>query len=140
MDEFTIRKHDGQVSGGNAIRSHINILPDGEYVVQVRKATRSLSQNNLYWKWVEILAESFGYSKAEMHEALLGEFSYPMTYKNISGKPSRRVLRTSEMTTKDMKNYMDDIKIFADEHGIILPLPDDKYLINNKAILEYGKK
>lgn len=140
MDEFNFRIRNGELSNTTLIRNHIQNMPDGEYVLQIRKASRSLSQNNLYWKWVGILAQSLGYGKNEMHEALLEAFSYPMTYKNLDGRPSRRKLRTSEMTVDDMKAYMNDIEVFAHENGVMLPLPEERYLINNIAVLEYGKK
>ena len=88
-------------------------------VVTPYKSTRSLDQNEYYWKLVTELADYFGLkSKDEMHEVLL--------YKLLSEKKQIKNLKvmtigsTSKLNVKQFNEYLDKVKDFARGYGFKL--------------------
>lgn len=96
--------------------------------IDIRKAEkiRSLPQNKLYWKIVTIAADYCGLTKMEMHETFKSEYLVEIRVADNRGrKIFLRVPRsTTELTTKEFKDYLDDIYRWAAEFNIILPDPD----------------
>jgi len=82
---------------------------------------RSIQQNRYYWGCiVDILAEEFGYTKEECHEALKWQF----LRKHEEGKPDT-VKSTTELSTIEFNEYNDQIKVWAStEYGIVIPDPN----------------
>ena len=83
--------------------------------------TRSLEQNKYYWGViVMILGNELGYCKDMMHEALTRKFL------SHEEKGLTFVKSTSELSTKEMNDYIEQIKQWAiDFCGIVLPEPDE---------------
>ena len=96
-----------------------------QITVEPYRARRSINQNNLYWKWVGIIATDTGNSTDFIHETLKQEFLPPRTGE-LNGqlrtyRPSTTTLKIDEMTT-----YMSQVQAWAATTlGIILPVPDD---------------
>jgi len=118
---FKVRIEGGKVIGGGAMKSYLPTLKDGDYAFEIKRWTRTVEQNNLYWKWLEIIGNDLGYFKNEMHEVFLDMFAPTMTFADLNGKPKQRKVRSSEMTVKQMNEYMNQVEVFAAEHGIALP-------------------
>lgn len=83
------------------------------------KSTRSLDQNEYYWKLVTELANYFGLkSKNEMHEVLL--------YKLLSEKKQIKNLKvitigsTTKLNVKEFNEYLEKVKEFARGYGFKL--------------------
>ena len=86
---------------------------------------RSLSQNNLYWKWVEIVAEETGNDKEDVHDVFKKKFLTGEVREVFDG---HQVMRrsTADLNKSAMTEYMDRVSAFcATDLGIILPLPED---------------
>ena len=85
---------------------------------------RSLSQNNLYWQWVGILARETGNDPDSVHEALKARFLIP---KEITFMGEKTLYRSSsKLDTREMSEYMDRVYALATaEMGILLPVPDE---------------
>ena len=118
---FKVRIEGGKVIGGGAMKSYLPTLKDGDYAFEIKRWTRTVEQNNLYWKWLEIIGNDLGYFKNEMHEVFLDMFAPTMTFADLNGKPKQRKVRSSEMTVKQMNEYMNQVEVFASEQGIALP-------------------
>lgn len=97
----------------------------GEVVLTIKrnrkKRERSLAQNRYYWGVpVAILAENFGYSDEEMHEALKWQF-----LKKHEGRiPTVR--STTDLSTVEMENLLSKIRQWASsEFGVYIPTPNE---------------
>lgn len=123
--------HNGTVvRGGASIRHMIEHLSNGDYAISVSewKDSRSLNQNALYWKWLQIIGDDLGYHKDELHEEFIEAFSDIYTIKGLDGKPKQKRVRTSKMNVQQMSTYMDRIQQFAAEQNITLPQPEPEFV------------
>lgn len=68
-------------------------------------------QQELYFHWRDIIAKYLGYTPAEMHEHFKKEY--------LGGRS------TKILTTEAWIQFLDVIKVFANEHNIYLPLKTD---------------
>lgn len=102
-------------------------MPDGEYVFSIKelKNYRSEKQNRYYWGVViRILADNFGYTPMEIHEALKStllpkEFEFA-TMKITSSRS------TTSLNTSEFEDYLEKVRIWANqEFGVIIPLPNE---------------
>lgn len=95
-----------------------------QVTVQPVKKRRTLSQNNLYWSWVEKIAQETGNDRDDVHEALKGKFAPARSI--ALGDETATVLSTARLETDAMSAYMDKVYHFAaSELGILLPLPEE---------------
>lgn len=110
--------------------NHISNLPlDKGLAVEIYEAKkkRSLNQNALWHKWVEIIADFCGYSPEGMRTAIkreilgVNEFINPLT-----GEVSYMDYSTAKLTKKQFTNLMTETQVIAGGYGIILPTPDDR--------------
>lgn len=83
---------------------------------------RSDKENRYYWGGIiEPLADYFGYSKEEMHDALKSMFLKI----EIPGKPPK-ILSTAKLNTLEAETYYEQIRIWAlSDYGIRLKLPNE---------------
>ena len=127
MHRIKVKIKDGRiVTGRHEAQDLIASKPDGDYALSVVKWDRTLEQNALYWKWLEIIGNDLGYRKEELHEVMLDEFAPIKTVRNLEGKPVQKRVRSSEMNVTQMREYMEAIDQFAAEHNIILPRPEEQ--------------
>ena len=109
---------------------HLNVYKT-KYIVIVKayRKKRTLKQNSLLWKLYTVVGNELGYTKDEMHDTFREKF-LPVETKSILGVDKKILTSTSaeEFTTKDMKDYIDQIYYFCvTDLGINLPHPDDGY-------------
>lgn len=92
-----------------------------ELILRKRTKKRTNPQNRYYWGIVvPMLAENFGYTKDEMHEALKWLF----LRKPDADPPT--VGSTAKLQTKEFAAYIEQIQTWAaTEHGIVIPDPDE---------------
>lgn len=121
---------DGRRIGAKRLYHILSNLDEGEWEVTVEKwkDSRSLRQNNLYWKWLTIIGNELGYYKDEIHELFIEEFADIYTIRDLDGKPKQKRYRTSKMNVQQMSRYMNRIEQFAAEYSIQLPHPEDDLL------------
>lgn len=92
-----------------------------EVTVKKPEKKRSLNENSYYWKIVvPILADYFGYSESEMHEAIKYRFLI-----DNSGKIPK-IGSTAKLTTVEFEKLMTDIRQWAaQEWQVYIPLPNE---------------
>lgn len=91
------------------------------------KKRRTLSQNALYWKWinetVELVADHTGMDNDEIHEFFKKKF-LPAKVVEIDGE-TIDFRSTRKLNTAEMSEYMEKIYAFvSDRLGMRLPLPE----------------
>jgi hypothetical protein len=87
---------------------------------------RSLSQNALFWKWMEEAGQHCGYDKDDMAEVV----------KEICDCPKKRIVldgvayerrSTSDLTKQEMQDFMDRIyRRLVGDMGVYLTLPEEQ--------------
>ena len=100
-----------------------------EVVIKKWRKQRTLSQNALYWKWLEIIGGEVGEDKDELHDIFREKF-LPWEIVEVCGVKKKRLTRTSDpdFVTNHMAAYMTHIERFANtELGILLPHPEDDH-------------
>ena len=107
----------------------VDIDFDGsEYVLTIKKhrKNRSLDQNALYWKWLHEISRHNGDSPQYLHEWYRAQFLAEEVISG-SGGTIQRIPSTTDLNTKVMAEYMDNVRRHASEFfGIYLPCPDDQ--------------
>ena len=83
------------------------------------KSTRSLDQNEYYWRLVTELADYFGLkSKNEMHEVLL--YKLLSEEKQIKNLKVMTIGSTTKLNVKQFNEYLEKVKDFARGYGFKL--------------------
>jgi hypothetical protein len=123
--------------------------PAVEVVIRVHKAKRTIQQNNLYWKWIDVIAGEFGDTNLSTHLELKRQHLIPIlrrqpdfeemvialheveqaglkTQSALFKKRLLQELSTTKLTTKQMSEYMDEIQKWAGTMGIGLPPGDEE--------------
>jgi len=99
------------------LKKALNQLPDYiEVVLRDEKHPRSNQQNKYYWGVVvETLAKELGYSREEMHEILKAQFlkSYTTIHRGVTEKEVEIIRSTTDLTTKEMEEYCEHIRVWA---------------------------
>ena len=109
------------------IIEHLSIEFPMKVTIEKHVKKRSLSQNALYHKWIDILGDHFGYERDEMAEELKRMFvpaQGRVTKKALDGG-IREFCTTTKLNTAEMKEYMNAIDRFAAQNNVILPHPED---------------
>ncbi len=94
------------------------------------KSSRSLEQNKLLWKWLDIIrmhiADSGGelFTAEELHEFFKAKF-LPSRVVEINGEAIRCRATTTKLNTKEMSVYLESIdRHAASALHLILPMDD----------------
>lgn len=124
IPKFFARKIDGklQFEKPELYRAYISgIKADTRIEITIKpyKRKRSDQQNRFYWGVVvPILANHFGYTKDEMHDALRWEFL------RREGEGPTTARSTTSLTTVEFIAYIDSIVIWAaTNYQIVIPDP-----------------
>lgn len=92
-------------------------------LIEPKERKRSLNQNDYYWGVViAILSDFTGYSADEMHEALKSKFLG--FYDKKTGL--RIVSSSAKLSTADFEKYLTQIRTWASENGVFIPLPNEQ--------------
>ena len=89
------------------------------------KPKRSVSQNRLYWRYIDILAKEVGYSKDEMSLLLRNKFLQKAELVTKEGEVISQIPSTTELNVLEFVDYLWEIDMFAAEFGITLPRTGD---------------
>lgn len=110
-----------------------NMDCEKKWSVEIKRKTsgRSLSQNALYWRWMNeiaaLVSEHTGYEKDEVHELFKAKFLTPKIVR--VGIDEIKTYSTKGLTTKEMVDYMDRVDRYCIQAlGISLPLPVEMQL------------
>jgi hypothetical protein len=72
---------------------------------------RTNKQNKLWWKYMQILGTSLGYSKEEMHDICKTKFLRREKYED--GKRLEYLKSTAELTKKEFKELIENVIVWA---------------------------
>ena len=87
--------------------------------VKPYKSTRTLNQNDYYWRLVAELADYFGLkSKDEMHEVLI--YKLLSEEKQIKNLKVMTINSTTKLNVKQMNDYIKKVQDFARGYGFKL--------------------
>ena len=92
-----------------------------EVKVKRKSKNRSDAQNNLYWAYLNIIAEDTGNDFEQLHDTFKAKFLI-----DHSGK-FPVVKSTTILNTIEFGEYITKIAVFVADYGITLPDPDDYY-------------
>ena len=110
----TIKK--GNLILNNKRRFKDNLLEyEGKEVeirIRERKNKRTNEQNSLYWKWIEVISKSLGYTREEMHELIKYKFLKRSTIKK-NGVEEVRLKSTTTLTVNEFSQFMNDIYFWS---------------------------
>ena len=109
--------------------SHIEKLDlQKTYTVEVteKKPRRTISQNSLYWLWVNCIAYETGNDADDLHEHFKRKYLTPEIVV-LFGEQHERY-STTKLNTIQFKYLLDKVQAFANtDLGIELPDPDDRH-------------
>lgn len=101
------------------------LVKDGKRVeVTEKKRHRTVSQNALFHLWIRVIADHVGYTdvescKTDVKRTILG---MKESVNKLTGEVQTIDYRTSDMTTKELSDFMDKLKTWAlSDMGIYLP-------------------
>lgn len=139
---FVIEKlSDGSLKGGKAIKQAVDGLNIGRWVVTIRKYKKSRSNaQNSYYHGIVVNAvrdglidmgfAKYSLSNETVHEMLKQKF-LKEDMANEDGVYISVTKSTTELSTTDMMNYIDDIIRWSAEFlSIVIPLPNEQSTIN----------
>ena len=113
----------------DAINTVADLPADQVWEVRIRpyKASRSLQQNALYWKWLGIIAAETGHDADEIHEFCKLKF-LPPVFVEIKGEVREARRTTTKLKVDEMSNYMNRVYAWAtSELGMVLPVPEERH-------------
>jgi len=116
MSDFptiTFTKQAGAIT--TTVRDALAVLPDGEYALTIDKATRkrSIEQNALYWKVLQITAEwSKDYTPEDLHELFKQEFIPQKVVRSKIDKRRKRKIpkSTTQLSTVEFTEYIKKVQ------------------------------
>ena len=148
--ELFLTKKDGNLSfyrktGGQIIQVFLKEilqgLKDGNYSIEIilKRVTRTLQQNRLYFAYLWMIAEEVGYISEEiskyekseivdaLHEVYKNKFIKWKTIKSAKDKRKRLKIdpTTTTMDTKEFTEYIEKIR----KENPYLPSPEDKNIL-----------
>lgn len=89
----------------------------GDYVPK-----RSLDQNRLMWAYLTAIGNMIGHTANEMHLYYRSKFLKP-ALKVIMGQTFYELPSTTDLSVKEMAEYITNIEVHAAENGYVLPAP-----------------
>ena len=102
-------------------------LTEFEVTIEKKKKHRSIQQNRWYWAAIKIMADHTGYTSNEMHEVCKLKFLKVELVNEKTGEVFEYVRSTTDLTTTEFSNYMDEIRLFAAEtFSLEIPLPNEQ--------------
>lgn len=120
-----IRKTDGQVEDKDKLlrwfERYLDKMPDGEVLIEFNPTDRTDAQNKFMWVCINIIAQTFGITPADLHEHFKSEWLPSEEYLVLVKSKKKR--STTDMTKDEMTEYLDKIIRFAAEEGIVIPDP-----------------
>ena len=125
MTDRIILRSETQKTHAVARISAMRINPEQltEIVFRKHVNSRSLKQNNLYWKWMAEIGDAIGYSKYGMHRTMMEEHLQPNLIDTLNG--IREEYSTTGLNVKEMSVYLEKISITAGMYGVSLTFPDE---------------
>ena len=113
-----------------AVKDYLDRLPEGkvyDITVTLHRQKRSDPQNNLYWKWVGIVARSTDNDAETVHKVFARMF-LGIEVQECLGEKVAKIKSTTKLNTEEFTEYLERIEAFClTELGIVLPHPEDRF-------------
>ena len=127
MKKFAVINKNRDVAN-NAYQHFKNMFESGkDFVVEFRpyKSKRSNPANSYYWGVVlPVCCDFFGYTSTEMHEIFAKHFLPEREYEDMLGNTHVVARSTAKLNTQEFADYIEQIRILAAEHGVVIPDPE----------------
>lgn len=96
------------------------------WIVDIKRyrKKRTLSQNKLYWLWINCIAYETGNKPDDIHDYLKNRF-LPKRKIKIFDEIKEVTMSTTELNTKQFTDYLNAIDADISTEGITLLYPDD---------------
>lgn len=110
------------------VADYIDRLPDKKFTVKIerKKENRSISQNALYWSWLNLIMAETGNHKDDLHEDL-GKKFLPRFVRVYNDEEKEIVRSTKHLCTVEFADYLKRVQEFsASWWGVRLPDPDER--------------
>ncbi len=91
-----------------------------EVIVRNRRKIRTLSQNSLYWVYLEIISQETGQDTESMHELFKKEFISAEKIE-MFGKEAEKRKTTTAMSPIEFSDYIKKIEVLT---GVLCPKKD----------------
>lgn len=124
--DFTVKSESDRL----AVVSYISRLPsDKAFAIEVKplveKPKRSIKQNDLYWRWLRIIAKETGNDIDLLHKVFCKKFlGYDVA--EVMGEKIAVARGTSKLKVDEMSDYLTNVEAFAaTELNIVLPHIDE---------------
>lgn len=106
----------------DAVRSQLNFTPDG-YIVQFREPIRSLEQNAKMWAMLNDISRSEPLGRKHTPDdwkaIAMNACGWECQFvEGLDGRPFPVGFRSSKLTVKQMKDFIDWLQAFGDENGV----------------------
>lgn len=99
-------------------REHLAANEGKVYEIHMRSRKRTVSQNKLYWKFLELIEKETGNNANDLHELFRRTLLSP-TFIQVMGKEIKIPRSTTELSRTEFSDYIDKISA---ESGV--PVPD----------------
>ncbi len=96
---------------------------DWHLTISQKPPKRTLLQNDLYWAYMTDLGNQTGYTKEEMSLIAKSELLEPKLVE-FNGRPKLLTKSTTDLSVKEMSDYIRSIEIWAAENGFTLHAPN----------------
>ena len=118
-----------ELKNGNLLKKILDTLNENDkYILMIKKyyKNRTLSQNRLYWLWLNYLEKETGNDKNDLHEFFKMKFLEIKTT-NIFGNEMKIYQSTAKLNKIEFMEYLDKIHLFVLENlNINLPYSSDE--------------
>jgi len=116
----------------NMIASHFNASKNDRAILELKEdsLTRSQRQNKLYWLWLNVYYKETGNRQDAMHEYFAKNFiGGDLKEIDLLGEKVKVMVvkSTTQFSTAEFKDYLEQIQDFMNDQGIKLPMPEDLY-------------
>lgn len=120
-----------QAYGWNELTKNLKKHPGKRFYITAT-TKRSLSQNNTYWWWLDLLAEHVGETDKEtLSNDIKAHLGFWDEYvQQETGEVFKILKSTADASVAEMKIYMEKVQIFVQQfYNFVLPDPDSQMKI-----------
>lgn len=100
------------------LRQHLKEHEGKVFRLEKLKSTRTLSQNNLYWKYLDLIEMETGNNADDLHEYFRRTL-LPPKFITAMGKEIKIPRSTTELSKTEFSEYMEKISALT-----LVPIPD----------------
>ena len=102
------------------------VMLQNAWVLPKPEVNRTIAQNALYWKWMEVVSEITGNNKYAIHALMKMRFLSKRKLVKIGWKRNYVNIEwsTKKLSVKQFTEYLDNVYLFFAENWYVLPTMD----------------